>query len=171
MPEWLTEILDHASFTEEDREALQKQEASLLFPSFSEGDSSSLLACIQEEAEKEHVSVAAAVFDENGAVVDQMIMPGTSERNIDFAKGKAMCALHNGCSSLHVLADLADEKNIAIQEGDLPVAGGTAICTEKGCRYAVGLSGLKDGKDHQILIRGIASYLKRIVPEYTGWAV
>ena len=95
-------------------------------------------------------------------VIFRYMMDGKTERNIGFMTMKEQALIDSGHSSgwcgLHYLMDgtFAEWMN----DGIHAISGGAVgIYTEEGLTAIAAVSGLHEGKDHELIIRGICRQL------------
>jgi uncharacterized protein (UPF0303 family) len=96
-------------------------------------------------------------------------------REANFAAGKRNAVLASGHSSLLTLAE-ACEGNIpdALLKEDeviIPVGGAFPVFVDGVHAATIAVSGLHEGKDHEIIVRALAEYLNIDLPAYKGYLV
>lgn len=167
---------NRGKFTGADIEALKKQEELLQFESFGSTDALALGMCILRLKIEYPEQIAIFVTRESDQMmIFQYLMDGKKQRNLDFAAGKRNALLTTGHSSLLTLAEactgtvpealLAEDKDI------IPVGGAFPIYVNGVHTATIAVSGLHEGKDHEIIVRALAEYLDVELPEYKGHLV
>ena len=169
------EILDiirqGLTFTPDCLDVLRKQEEILQYDTFGSADAlrlGNLLAALAGEYDRP-VGIRI-VRERDNLVLFQYMMDGKTERHIRFMEGKRATALAVGHSSLwmpveHALNGKWEELMGRAPEympcgGAFPIrAGGEWIAT-------VMVSGLHEGKDHELLVRAIETDLHRQTPAF-----
>lgn len=149
--------------TEDTLQYLQKQEEELEFASFDYADAKRLadiILCLQKEYDR---NISVSIFDETENLeVVRILQNGKNERNLLYMNGKRNCAKKCGHSSLYG----------AVQNSlkDVPVQSDMNCCYTGGSfpirvngewKFTVSVSGLHEGKDHELIVRAL-SQLKGI---------
>ena len=150
-------------YTEEDLRQVEKQEELCRYGKFT-GEEALELGNIIAELAKEYdrpVSIEIKRVKDN-MVIFRYMMDGKTERNIGFMTMKEQALIDSGHSSgwcgLHYLMDgtFAEWMN----DGIHAISGGAVgIYTEEGLTAIAAVSGLHEGKDHELIIRGICRQL------------
>ncbi|MDO4537114.1 MAG: Gfo/Idh/MocA family oxidoreductase [Coriobacteriales bacterium] len=94
---------------------------------------------------------------------------GKRPANYDYAEKKRQAALRFGHCSLWAwtkaqLEGLSDEELFA--QGDMPVGGAFPICVGEEHVATVCVSGLHEGRDHELIVRGLSKVLDVTVQPY-----
>lgn len=120
-------------------------------------------------------SVVAIVRESDEMLLFEYAMDDKAPRNYKFLRGKRNAALKMGHCSLwayveHELygkwQDIYDH-----QPEYVPTGGAFPIRVKDEWVATMIISGLKDGKDHELLIRALCKVLGKTVPEFPGVAV
>lgn len=179
-------IRDGLSYTADGLKTLEEQEKVLTFEQFGSADALKLGNVLAETALDYDREVSIQITRESdGAVLFQYLMDSKSERNVVFMKGKRNVVLQSGHSSLwaYVKCQL-EQAEQAAKEADIPYqnpfADSSRYCLSGGAfpifvgethAATVAVSGLHEGKDHELVIRGLMQVLNRTTPEFIGPAV
>ena len=161
-------ILDliRAQFTEyskKDLALLAKQEEDLSPTSFTNADALALGNCIAETAKEYDRGVSIRIDRcEDNLTLFQYMMEGKTASNIKYMDGKKQCVLDSGHSSAWVWVKtvLDDELRGWKTDGIHAVSGGAFPLYVDGVMKAiVQVSGLHEGKDHELVVRSISKWL------------
>lgn len=167
-------ILDmiKAGFTqydENDLSILRKQEERLQFESFGSKQALELGKIIIEIAHEYDREVAVQIVREaDEATIFQYLMDSKSARNLDFMARKRKVALACQHSSVYAAIEM---KKIGRRpdylEAGLSAAGGAFPIRVSGKWVATLLiSGLHEGKDHELCVRALSKYLQVEYPDF-----
>lgn len=161
-------ILDliRAQFTEyskKDLALLAKQEEDLSPTSFTNADALALGNCIAEMAKEYDRGVSIRIDRcEDNLTLFLYMMEGKTASNIKYMDGKKQCVLDSGHSSAWVWVKtvLDDELRGWKTDGIHAVSGGAFPLYVDGVMKAiVQVSGLHEGKDHELVVRSISKWL------------
>jgi uncharacterized protein (UPF0303 family) len=163
-------------FSRDDIEMLRQQENLLRFSAFGSADAlaiGQILARLSAEYPEQLAVVITREADQT--VIFQYVMDEKKQRNLNFAAGKRNAVLASGHSSLLTLAE-ACEGNIpdALLKEDeviIPVGGAFPVFVDGVHTATIAVSGLHEGKDHEIIVRALAEYLNIDLPAYKGYLV
>ncbi len=168
------QILDmiKAGFTkyeDSDLDILKKQEEVLQFESFDSKQALELGKTLIDLAGEYDREVAVQIVREaDGAVIFQYLMDSKSARNIGFMTRKRNTAL--ACQHASLFAAIEMRKNGKRPDylkEDMAAAGGAFPIRVDGEWVATLLvSGLHEGKDHELMIRSLSKYLNVECPEF-----
>lgn len=161
-------ILDliRTQFTVYDRKdlaVLAKQEQELSPTSFTNEDALALGCCIAETA-KEYDRTVSIRIDrcEDNLTLFQYMMEGKSEHNLKYMDGKKQCVLDTGHSSAWVYVKTAADGEYTEWKNDgiHAVSGGAfPLYVDDEMKAIVQVSGLHEGKDHELVVRSISAWL------------
>lgn len=172
----------HRRLTDEALTVLERQEAALVFPAFGAEEALALGCSIARLARGYDRGVTIEIVRvRDGMLQFAWSMDDKAPRNFGFTEGKRRVTLRTGHASLwayvdHELtggcADLCDaEAGFCPAGGAFPirVAGSDELVS------TVAVSGLHEGKDHELVVRGLAAALGKAygadVPVYAFAAV
>ena len=175
----MAEISDRirAAFTPDGHalELLQQQEDTLVWPHpFRSADALKLgneLARLAEEDPSFDRDVAIRIYRESdGLVLFQYMMDEKAERNYAFMDGKRQVTLATGHSSLYaVLAHTLDEnaypscfsdpEKYCVSGGSFPIREQNPETGSLPHTATVSVSGLHEGKDHELVVRALSNVL------------
>ena len=163
---------EHA-YTPQCLEALRQQEAILQYERFGSAEALSLGNIAAKLALEYDRGVGLRITREKDALVlFQYMMDDKAERNLGFMEAKRRAALKSGHCSLwpyveHEINGAWRELIDAVPDvlpcgGAFPIrAGGEWVAT-------IAVSGLHEGKDHELAVRALSEALKRSVPPFPG---
>lgn len=157
-------------------DVLEQQEAVLQFDAFGSREALEVGNRIAELARSYDRGVSAAIIrEQDGLTLFQFAMDDKSPRNDTFMLGKRKAALESGHSSLwayvkHALTGEYEELFARMPE-TLPFAGAFPIRVHGEWTATLTISGLHDGKDHELAILALSQVLKREVPAFPATAV
>ena len=160
------------SVTPEALEVLEEQERVLRYDgSFGADEAFELGAAVRGLAGDYDLGyVVRIVREADGYDLFRWGADGKRPANYDYADGKRRAALRLGHSSLWgwTEAALAGEATpeVLFAEGDMPVAGAFPIRVGDDWVATLCVSGLHEGLDHELLVRGLSKVLGKQVPAY-----
>ncbi len=146
----------------DDLKVLEEQEEVLQYPSFTSEDALSLGNRIAQMAKEYDRPVAIRIQDETGLVVFQYMMDGKTEKNEMYMLGKRQCVLDTAHSSAwtYIAGKIDSCYEAWWNDGKHAVSGGAFPIRVNGERKAVVMvSGLHEGKDHELLVRALCAEL------------
>ncbi|MCR5796102.1 MAG: Gfo/Idh/MocA family oxidoreductase [Solobacterium sp.] len=151
-------------YTDEALCLLQQEEEDLVFDSFDSSTAFAVGCLLKEEAEKEDREVMIRITRESDqAVIFQYMMDSKSERNIVYAEGKRQASLLSGHASIwpHVKHSLdgSYEELFEKMPQVLPVGGAFPVTVNGERAATICVSGLHEGKDHELIVRTLYRYL------------
>lgn len=168
------EILDvvRAGYTEYDRhdlEILEAEEELLQYESFTSKEALELGNHLVELLKEYDGELAIRITRESDhAVVFQYIMDSKSERNLGFIEGKQKVLELTGHSSLYAAIQAKVDGYLPerlSRENGCAAAGGAFPIRVNGQQVAVlAVSGLHEGKDHEIIVRALSDILGKETP-------
>lgn len=87
---------------------------------------------------------------------------GKTEKNLMYMNGKRKCALECGHSSLYgAVKNIVTGKN-SMSNSDICYAGGAfPIRVQREWKYTICVSGLHEGKDHELIVRALSHMLQK----------
>ena len=175
------------------REVLLAQEAELIYPERFGADEALALGCAVAKTARDYDRGITAVItrESDGMVLFSWSMDDKAPRNAAFAEGKRAAALRCGHASLmcyveHKLDGSWDELYRALENPKAapmppaeqfvcPVGGAFPIRVGDTWVATLAVSGLHDGKDHELCVRALARALGKHygkdVPAYTYQAI
>ena len=169
-------VQDTLKLTPQCLEVLEQQEAVLQFDKFGSREALTLGNIIAELAGGYDRGVSAAIIRElDGLTLFQFAMDDKAPRNDTFMLGKRKAALKSGHSSLwayvkHALTGECEDLFARVPE-TLPFAGAFPIRVHGEWTATLTISGLHDGKDHELAILALSQVLNREVPAFPATAV
>ncbi|MEJ8305846.1 Gfo/Idh/MocA family oxidoreductase [Saccharibacillus sacchari] len=169
------EILDAVraglTYTPECLDVLAEQEELLQYEAFGSKEALELGNTIVELAGEYDREIAVSIFRESDElVIFQYIMDSKAARNVGYMEGKRRAALLTGHSSVWMHVD--HELNGAWSEAManiphyVPSGGAFPIRVNGEWAATLSLSGLREGRDHELVIRALSRVLKREVPAF-----
>lgn len=157
-------------------EILKKEEEDISFSSFSNGDALVLGNTIVQNALKEDRQIAVNITrEQDGAVIFQYMMDKADNQNLAYMEGKRKAALKAGHSSLYAYAD--HEMNgtfpelFAENSEYCPAGGAFPIRVNGEWTYTIAVSGLHEGKDHELIVRTLYEMTGKEMPSFPYAAV
>ncbi|CAM4099544.1 Gfo/Idh/MocA family oxidoreductase [Saccharibacillus endophyticus] len=169
------EILDAVraglTYTPECLEVLAEQEELLQYEAFGSKEALELGNTIVELAKEYDREIAVSIFRESdGLVIFQYVMDSKAARNIGYMEGKRRAALSTGHSSvwMHVDHELNGKwsEEMANMPHFVPSGGAFPIRANGEWAATLSLSGLREGRDHELVIRALSKVLNRQVPAF-----
>ena len=169
------EILDAVraglTYTPECLDALAEQEELLQYEAFGSKEALELGNTIVELAKEYDREIAVSIFRESdGLVIFQYVMDSKAARNIGYMEGKRRAALSTGHSSvwMHVDHELNGKwsEEMANMPHFVPSGGAFPIRANGEWAATITLSGLREGRDHELVIRALSKVLDRQVPAF-----
>ena len=156
-----------SEYTEEDVKILEEQEKALVFESFDNEDALKVgLKIIELQKEYDRGIAVRIVRESDGLVMFQHVMKDKNERNSRYAEGKHNAIKEYGHSSAWVNVS-AKTAGFELKEGVLPSGGAFPVYLEDGTLAAsVLVSGLHEGKDHELIVRAISEVTGKQYPEF-----
>jgi len=154
-------------YTEEDLKILEEQEKALSYDSFDNEDALVLAGKIIEFQRGYDRGIALRIVRESdGLVMFQYVMKDKGDKNIVYAEGKHNAVKEYGHSSAWV--NIASQiEGFVLKDGVLPSGGAFPVYLKDGTLAAsVLLSGLHEGKDHELIIRAISDVLDCEYPDF-----
>lgn len=161
------EILDTVrkgyTCNEETLQYLLHQEKDLDFSSFDYTDAKRLADIILDLQKSYDRTVSVSIFDEiEKTEIVRVLQNGKTERNLLYMNGKRNCALKCGHSSLYGAVENSLKEHSEQSDLNCCYTGGAFPIRVKGeWKFTVSVSGLHEGKDHELIIRAL-SIMKRI---------
>lgn len=140
---------------------------------FEEFDSHSALTIGNLMVEMAEADIAVRIIREKDeCILFQYVGDKCSQRNIDFAmKKRNTCLKTKHCSLWAMPKAILENAYIELFDADsdcLPVGGAFPIIVNQEMVATIALSGLKNGQDHQLIVDGLAKYLDKEIPRFTG---
>lgn len=159
-------------YTKNDLLVLEKQEDALRYESFNNEDALKLGNKIIELQKEYDCGIALRIVREEDSLnLFQYVMQDKGARNFDYAEKKHKAILSYGHSSAwaYVAAHLDDKIVGYVKDADvLPSGGAFPIYTKEGKLVAsVLVSGLHEGKDHELILRALSEILNIEYPEFS----
>lgn len=158
-------------YTAETLEMLKRQEEELVFERFTSKDALKLGSILVKLSEQYDREVSIRITRESDElVIFQYAGDTKTEANIVYMEGKRKASLESGhCSAYVYVANRLNHEFAYMFEKMpeyCPGAGAFPIMVN-GIRTAtVSVSGLHDGKDHELIIRGLEEMLQRKTEEF-----
>ena len=150
-------------YSKKDLALLAKQEEDLSPTSFANADALALGNCIAETAKEYDRGVSIRIDRcEDDLTVFQYMMDGKTASNIRYMDGKKQCVKDSGHSSAWVWVKtmLDDELKGWKTDGIHAVTGGAfPLYVDGQMKAIVQVSGLHEGKDHELVVRSISKWL------------
>jgi predicted dehydrogenase/uncharacterized protein (UPF0303 family) len=175
--EILEEIRKGYTWQEETLALIEQQEEILRFDAFDQEDAEKIGKLLIRMAQEEYRNpIAVLIHDEkHDSILFQEIMEGKSERNIEFANKKRKAVLSSGHCSIY--PNIANRLTGAYQDiidgipEQLPVGGSFPVKVKGEIVATISLSGIHEGLDHELLVRGLAAYLGKELPAFHYYLV
>lgn len=147
---------------------LEKQEEILQYERFDSGDALTLaqqIITLQKEYDR---TISLSIFDEKtGLEIIRVMQEGKTERNLAFMKGKRNSALECGHASMYArVKDLVQGMESVYNETHCSTGGAFPIRVNGEWTHTVVVSGLHEGRDHEIIVRALCAVLKKQVDDY-----
>ncbi len=167
---------NRGKFSRKDIQILRQQEKLIRFGSFGSVDAMAIGVILARLCAEYPEQLAVVITRESDqTVIYQYVMDEKKQRNLNFASAKRNAVLATGHSSLLALAE-ACEGNIPdamLKEDEeiIPVGGAFPIFVKGVHTATIAVSGLHQGKDHEIIVRALEEYLDIDLPVYKGYLV
>lgn len=154
-------------YADSDLKILEQQEQALAYDSFEEKDAQELGNEVLRLLPEYDRGIAIRIVREQDAMVlFQSISPEKNEKNIMYAEGKH-CAIKKYGHSSAWYSVAAQLGKCPLEEGILPSGGAFPIYSKRGKLIAsILVSGLHEGKDHELMVRAISNITKQAYPDF-----
>lgn len=155
-------------------EVLEEQERELRFEDFDAEAAFALGSAIKDLASDYDLGyVIQIVREADGYDLFRWGADGKRPANYDYADGKRRAALRLGHCSLWgwTTAQLEGSSEDLFAQGDMPVAGAFPIRVGDEWVATVAVSGLHEGLDHELIVRGLEQVLCRRVSAFPAVTV
>lgn len=166
---------NRGKFSRKDIQLLEKQENLIRFDSFGSVDAMALGIILARRCSEYPEQLAVVITRESDqTVIFQFVMDEKKQRNLNFAAAKRNAVLATGHSSLLTLAEACEgtiPEALLKEEEIMPVGGAFPIRVNDIHTATIAVSGLHNGKDHEIIIRALEEYLDIDLPVYKGYLV
>lgn len=167
---------NRGKFSRKDVQLLKKQENLIRFNSFGSVDAMAVGIIVARLCAEYPEQLAVVITRESDqAVIFQFVMDEKKQRNLNFAAAKRNAVLATGHSSLLTLAEACEgtipEALLKEDEEIMPVGGAFPILVNGVHTATIAVSGLHNGKDHEIIVRALEEYLDIDLPVYKGYLV
>jgi uncharacterized protein (UPF0303 family) len=168
----IDKIRERFTVTPHALEVLAEQEAKLRYPagtSFGAIEALELGSTIASFAEDYDLGYVIDITREtDGYTLFRWGADGKRQANYDYSAGKRAASLRLGHCSLWgwTEAQLNGTESELFSQGDMPVAGAFPIWVGDERVATLAVSGLHEGLDHELLVRGLSEVLGVIVPDY-----
>ncbi|MEK3787050.1 Gfo/Idh/MocA family oxidoreductase [Paenibacillus sp. FSL K6-1230] len=164
------------TYTPECLDVLVEQEKTLQYDRFGAEEALKLGNIIAELAKDYDREIAVSIFRESDdLVLFQYMMDSKSARNISYMEGKRRAALATGHSSLwmHVDHVLNHNWNREMENVPhfIPTGGAFPVRVNNEWVATLALSGLHEGRDHELVIRALSVALDKQVPVFPCAAI
>lgn len=161
-------------YTEETLRVLQAQEDILQYDRFGNAEVLALGTAAAELAEEYDRGVGISITRESdGLVLFQYMMEDKAPRNLGYMEGKRRTVLASGHCSLWPYVENAINgkwQDLMDQKPYLALSGGAFPIRVKGEHAAtISVSGLHEGKDHELTVRALCRALGKQAPAFP-WA-
>lgn len=155
---------------------LKVQEEQLQFKKFGSTEALTLGNAVAELAWEYDRGISVAIVrEQDDMILFSYSMDDKKKRNLDFMQAKRRAAKLSGHCSLwpYVEHELTGRWQEIIDQVPeiLPVGGAFPIRAENNWVATLMISGLHEGKDHELAVRSLSSVLGVEVPEFPGIAV
>lgn len=159
-------------YNEEDLHKLEQQEKDLSLDEFNSQIAYEIGTVIKETALEYDLPVGIRITRESdGLAVFQYMMDAKKERNIEYMERKRTAVKVTGHSSAwaYVKSRINDG---TITDGDYLLSGGAfPLYVDGNLEAVVAVSGLHEGKDHELIVRSLEKYMNRktvVFPKVIG---
>lgn len=163
------EIMDlihsaYTDYTKEDLAVLEAQEKCFACDHIDVQQLAEIILDLQKEYDR---GIALRIVKEpENRVIYEHVMKDKSERNLQYAEGKHNAIYAYGHSSAWVNISMHC-KDFKLKEGVLPSGGAFPVFNTNGeLIMSILISGLHEGKDHELIVRALSSYLHKDCPEF-----
>ncbi|MBQ2657665.1 MAG: Gfo/Idh/MocA family oxidoreductase [Erysipelotrichaceae bacterium] len=160
------------SYGEEDLKVLEQQERDLSLDGFSSQIAYEIGTVIKETALEYDLPVGIRITREmDGLAVFQYMMDAKKESNINYMEGKRASVKETGHSSAWAYVKSKADPGFAAKEGCLLSGGAFPFYVDGQLEAIVAVSGLHEGKDHELIVRSLERYLNRktvVFPKVIG---
>ena len=156
-------------YSSDDLKMLEMQEEILRYDAFDNEDARTLGNLIADLDKEYDLGVAIRITrEEDGLVMFQYVTKDKKARNLDYAEMKHKAVTEWGHSSAWAYLALktgVKTEQEAKEKGVLPAGGAFPIRTKDGTLQAtLMVSGLHEGKDHELILRALTQILGEDVP-------
>lgn len=165
-----------STYTKQCLDVLQQQEDALQYKTFGCAEALALGNILAELAQEYDRGVGVSITrEEDGLVLFQYMMDDKALRNLGFMEGKRKAALASSHCSLwpyveHSLTGKWQEIFDAYPQM-LPCGGAFPIRVDNAWVATLAVSGLHEGKDHELTVRALSKALAVEVPAFPGEAI
>jgi uncharacterized protein (UPF0303 family) len=167
-------VRDGLRYTPVCLDVLQQQEEQLQYERFGSAEALRLGNIAAQLAAEYDRGVGIAVTRESdGLVLFQYAMDDKAPRNLGFMEGKRRAALDCGHSSLWAYVEplVRGEQPPKPAPDFVPTGGAFPIRVQGEWVATLSVSGLHEGKDHELAVRALAQALGRDVPPFPAAAI
>lgn len=159
----------YTDYEDKDLAVLIEQEELLQFKSFDSKTAFELGNILIDLAQQYDREIAVQIVREaDETVIFQYLMDSKTAWNLDIMARKRKTAL--ACGHASVFAAIEMRKNgkmpVYYKEGMALAGGAFPICVDHKWVATLLVSGLHEGKDHELIIRALSRYLNADVPEF-----
>lgn len=161
------------NYNHTDLNAIREIEKYFNFDSINDEGILKLAKYIEEES-KVMGPISLRIRNINKETIYKYIAPEKSERNIIFGGMKGNVVYESKHMSFYPLIMYAigfKEKEYFEKENFLPVAGAFPVYENNELKYVIEVSGLHEGKDYHVVIKGLEKYINMEIPEYKGYLI
>lgn len=163
-------------FTPKCLEVLSEQEKILQYSSFGAEEALKLGNIVADFAKEYDREIGVLITRESDELVlFQYMMESKAPRNVDFMEGKRRAALLTGHSSLWMVVDHTLNGNWNKEMQNVPYycpsGGAFPIRVNNQWVATLSISGLHEGKDHELVVRALCKALNKTVPVFPSAAV
>lgn len=159
----LDQIRAGYTYSQDTMSFLLKQEEMLQFASFDYEDARRLADIVLDLQKQYDRQISLSVIDEEKNLeIVRIMQNGKTEKNLMYMNGKRKCALECGHSSLYgAVKNIVTGKN-SMSNSDICYAGGAfPIRVQREWKYTICVSGLHEGKDHELIVRALSHMLQK----------
>ena len=167
---------NRGKFNRKDIKLLKQQEKLIHFDSFGSVDAMALGVILARLCAEYPEQLAVVITRESDqTVIYQYVMDEKKKRNLNYAAAKRNAVLASGHSSLLALAEACEgtiPEVLLKEDEEIMLVGGAFPVFVNGVHTAtIAVSGLHEGKDHEIIVRALEEYLDIDLPVYKGYLV
>ena len=160
------------SYGEEDLKVLEQQEKDLSLNDFSSQIAYEIGTVIKETALEYDLPVGIRITREiDGLAVFQYMMDAKKQRNIEYMEGKRASVRATGHSSAWAYVKNKADSGFTLEDSCLLSGGAFPLYVNGQIEAVVAVSGLHEGKDHELIVRSLEKYLNRktiVFPKVIG---
>ena len=159
----LDEIRKGYFFDEMALRILEKQEEVLQVESFDYADAWALTKIVLELQKEYDRTISISIYDEeNDLEIIRVLQDGKTSANLSYMEGKRTSAKECNHSSFYsYVSAVVEGRKPLFDQNHCSSGGAFPIRINGEWKYTIAVSGLHEGKDHEIIVRALEIFTKR----------